>query len=68
MVGAGMAWAFLRYSHDYVVQEGEAQAANLGIHAHHCQPAWEWRRTGATTDTKCDSAITLDVIVGSRTT
>jgi len=43
MVGAGMAWAFLRYSHDYVVQEGEAQAANLGVHAHGCQPAWEWR-------------------------
>ena len=34
MVKAGMAWAFIRYSHDYVVQEGEAQAANLGVHAH----------------------------------
>jgi len=43
MVRAGMAWAFRRYSHDYVLQEGEAQAANLGVHAHECQPAWEWR-------------------------
>lgn len=43
MVRAGMAWALLRYSHDYVVQEGEAQAADLGVHAHACQPAWEWR-------------------------
>jgi endonuclease YncB( thermonuclease family) len=43
MVSAGMAWAFTRYSHDYVVLEGEAQAAGLGIHAHQCQPAWEWR-------------------------
>ncbi len=43
MVKAGMAWAFRRYSHDYVVREGEAQAANLGVHAHNCEPAWEWR-------------------------
>lgn len=43
MVSAGMAWAFRRYSHNYVVQEGEAMAANLGVHAHDCQPAWEWR-------------------------
>ena len=43
MVKAGMAWAFTRYSHDYVVQEGEAQAAMRGIHAHDCLPAWEWR-------------------------
>jgi endonuclease YncB( thermonuclease family) len=34
MVKAGMAWAFIRYSHDYVVQEGEAQAANRKVHAH----------------------------------
>ena len=43
MVKAGMAWAFIRYSHDYVVQEVEARAASLGVHAHDCQPAWEWR-------------------------
>lgn len=43
MVRAGMAWAFVRYSFDYVAQEAEAKAANSGVHAHGCQPAWEWR-------------------------
>lgn len=43
MVRAGMAWAFVRYSSDYVAEEAEAKAAILGIHAHGCQPAWEWR-------------------------
>ncbi len=43
MVRAGMAWAFLRYSHDYVSEEAEAKAAGLGLHVHGCQPAWEWR-------------------------
>lgn len=43
MVRAGMAWAFVRYSRDYVAQEGEARAARLGVHLHDCQPAWEWR-------------------------
>jgi endonuclease YncB( thermonuclease family) len=45
----GMAWAFVRYSSDYVSQEGLAKAALVGVHAHDCQPAWEWRaqqRTG----------------------
>ena len=43
MVRAGMAWAFVRYSRDYVGQEAEAKAAGLGVHAHDCLPAWEWR-------------------------
>ena len=43
MVRLGMAWAFVRYSHDYVEQEAKARADNLGIHAHQCVPAWEWR-------------------------
>ena len=43
MVRAGMAWAFVRYSRDYVAQEAEAKAAKLGIHAHGCEPAWEYR-------------------------
>jgi endonuclease YncB( thermonuclease family) len=42
MVKAGMAWAFVRYSRDYIGREGEAKAADLGLHAHDCQPAWEW--------------------------
>lgn len=43
MVNAGMAWAFVRYSRDYVDNEARARAAGLGIHVHGCQPAWEWR-------------------------
>jgi|SRR5579883_753683 len=44
MVRSGMAWAFVRYSRDYVSQEADAKASGLGVHAHRCEPAWEWRR------------------------
>lgn len=50
MVRLGMAWAFVRYSRDYVEQEAKAKADKLGVHAHPCVPAWEWRahvRSGA---------------------
>jgi endonuclease YncB( thermonuclease family) len=43
MVRLGMAWAFVRYSRDYVELEQRARAEGLGVHAHGCQPAWEWR-------------------------
>jgi endonuclease YncB( thermonuclease family) len=43
MVREGMAWAFVRYSRDYVDREAKAKAEQLGVHAHDCQPAWEWR-------------------------
>lgn len=43
MVREGMAWAFVRYSRDYVDQEARAKADRLGVHAHDCAPAWEWR-------------------------
>jgi endonuclease YncB( thermonuclease family) len=43
MVREGFAWAFTRYSVDYVDLQEEARAANRGVHAHDCQPAWEWR-------------------------
>ena len=43
MVRAGHAWAFVRYSRDYVTLEQSARAEGLGIHAHGCTPAWEWR-------------------------
>ncbi len=47
MVREGMAWAFVRYSSDYVGQEALAKSARVGVHAHDCVPAWEWRaRTG----------------------
>lgn len=43
MVRQGWAWAFVRYSSDYVDQEKRARADRLGVHAHGCLPAWEWR-------------------------
>ena len=44
MVASGWAWAFTRYSVEYVPHEREAQAEGLGIHGRGCKPAWEWRR------------------------
>ncbi len=43
MIQLGMAWAFVRYSRDYIDQEAQARAENLGIHAYQCVVAWEWR-------------------------
>lgn len=43
MVQLGMAWAFTRYSGDYVADEAQAKADYLGVHARSCLPAWEWR-------------------------
>lgn len=43
MVREGLAWAFMRYSGEYVGQEEKAKADRLGVHAHGCLPAWEWR-------------------------
>ena len=43
MVRAGMAWAFVRYSRDYMELEAAAKSARLGVHAHDCLAAWEWR-------------------------
>lgn len=43
LVREGLAWAFVRYSQDYVEQEAKAKAERLGVHGHDCQPAWEWR-------------------------
>ena len=43
MVSAGMAWAFTRYSSDYVGQERVAIGARLGVHKHDCEKPWDWR-------------------------
>ncbi len=43
MVQLGMAWAFVRYSRDYVDLEAAARSQRLGVHGHDCQPAWAWR-------------------------
>ena len=46
MVSAGMAWAFTRYSSDYIDQERAAIGARLGVHAHDYMKAWDWRAAG----------------------
>jgi endonuclease YncB( thermonuclease family) len=46
MVREGMAWAFVRYSRDYVSEEKAARVAMLGVHAHQCDLPWEWRARG----------------------
>jgi len=43
MVRQGWAWAFLRYSSDYVAQEREAREAKRGVYAHNCKVPWDWR-------------------------
>jgi endonuclease YncB( thermonuclease family) len=43
MVSSGMAWAFTRYSSDYISQERAAIGAGLGVHAHDCEKPWDWR-------------------------
>lgn len=43
MVRAGHALAFVRYSADYLPQEGEARSARVGVHAHDCAAPWDWR-------------------------
>jgi endonuclease YncB( thermonuclease family) len=44
MVRDGMAYAFIRYSKDYVVDEATAHRLNLGVHKYHCELPWEWRK------------------------
>lgn len=44
LVREGLAWAFTKYSLDYVTQESAARAAGLGVHRYACQPAWEYRK------------------------
>jgi endonuclease YncB( thermonuclease family) len=43
MVSAGWAWAYTHYSDRYVDAERRAAARGVGVHAHRCQPPWEWR-------------------------
>jgi endonuclease YncB( thermonuclease family) len=47
MVRAGMAWAFVRYSRDYVEQERVAEREHKGVFAHGSEPAWDWRAAHA---------------------
>lgn len=43
MVRNGMAWAFRRYSLEYLPQESAAKAERLGVHARDCEPPWDFR-------------------------
>lgn len=43
MVRSGLAWAFTRFSGDYVGEEDAARAAQRGIWRAPNQPAWEYR-------------------------
>jgi endonuclease YncB( thermonuclease family) len=43
MVEAGMAWAFTRYSSDYIDEERSAIGSRVGVHAHDCEKPWDWR-------------------------
>lgn len=43
LVREGLAWAIVRYSSDYVGQEGRAKAARAGVHARGRQPAVGYR-------------------------
>ena len=43
MVRQGYAWAFVRYSKDYVAEEAKARAEGLGIWQGEAMPAWEFR-------------------------
>jgi endonuclease YncB( thermonuclease family) len=44
LVEQGLASAYRRYSHDYVVSEDEARAAGRGTWVGTFEPPWEWRR------------------------
>ncbi len=43
MAGAGMAWSYAAQTQDYTVPESNAMISVVGIHAHDCMKAWEWR-------------------------
>jgi endonuclease YncB( thermonuclease family) len=43
MVSAGWAWAYTAFSDQYSDAERRAAARGVGVHAHRCQPPWQWR-------------------------
>lgn len=46
MAAAGMAWSYPAQSADYTVADSNAMIQVMGIHAHPCMKAWEWRARG----------------------
>ncbi len=59
MVSAGMAYAFTRYSGDYVEQEKVAIGARAGVHAHDCEKPWDWRARNRATDKPAGDLVTV---------
>jgi endonuclease YncB( thermonuclease family) len=49
MVAEGLAWAYIRFSDDYVDAEAAARAAGRGIWQGEALAAWDWRARAATT-------------------
>lgn len=43
MAEDGWAFAFVRYSRDYMALEEKARSENVGLHPFHCELPWEWR-------------------------
>lgn len=43
MVSLGLAWAYTRYSAQYIDQEAFARRNVRGVWAYDCKPAWEYR-------------------------
>lgn len=43
MVRSGMAWADMAVDRKYVVEEARAASEYIGVHAHRCKTAWDWR-------------------------
>jgi endonuclease YncB( thermonuclease family) len=48
LVSEGLAWAFVRYSGQFVVEEAQARSAGLGVWQAPTQPPWEYRAELAT--------------------
>jgi endonuclease YncB( thermonuclease family) len=44
MVRKGWAWPLVEFSRDYVQEEAQAKAENVGVHEHQCEPPSQWRQ------------------------
>lgn len=45
MVARGWAWAFLRYSREFVVEEQQARSKRIGVWSGTADAPWDWRKT-----------------------
>lgn len=58
MVRDGYAWAYVRYSNDYVKQEKQARAARRGLWSQRNPvPPWQWRHSGSVKPAQNRTAI-----------